>query len=217
MLKPLSTFKGLLTMQLFRPQDFESLEKYKRVQVLNAISGPRQVSMIGSVNASGVTNLGLFNSVTHIGANPPYLGLIMRPTTVQRHTYDNIKTTGQYTINHVNMDILDKAHQTSAKYPSDISEFDACQLTEEYIPDFVAPFVKESKVKIGLTFKEEYPIRCNDTIMVIGKVDYILLPKHIDYNTDIIDYSQLDTTVVAGLEDYYKLVFEKSKGFARPS
>ena len=99
----------------------------------------------------------------HIGANPPYLGFILRPTTVERHTYENIKETGVYTINQITTQIHQQAHQTSAKYERGVSEFKAVSLTEYYHQDFHTPFVAESHIKIGLRFEEEHYVKCNDT------------------------------------------------------
>ncbi|HBF47730.1 MAG TPA: flavin oxidoreductase, partial [Shewanella frigidimarina] len=44
---------------------------------------------------------------------------------VPRHTFENIMQTGLYTINHVNQSIYEQAHQTSARYDKDESEFEA--------------------------------------------------------------------------------------------
>jgi flavin reductase (DIM6/NTAB) family NADH-FMN oxidoreductase RutF len=43
---------------------------------------------------------------------------------VPRHTYQNIKSTGWYTINQVHQEITDKAHYTSAKFVESESEFE---------------------------------------------------------------------------------------------
>ena len=73
----------------------------------------------------------------------------MRPFSVERHTYNNIKETNYFTINHINKEIYKQAHQTSARYDKDVSEFDECGLTPEYSDTIKAPYVKESKIKIG--------------------------------------------------------------------
>lgn len=62
-----------------------------RANLINKVSGFKPANLIGTKSKSGQTNLAVFNSVVHIGANPPYLGFILRPTTVERHTYENIK------------------------------------------------------------------------------------------------------------------------------
>ena len=85
--------------------DFEKLEKQKRTNLINCLSGFRAANLIGTINNSGKSNLAIFNSVNHIGANPPLMGFIQRPASVERHTYENIKNTGCFTINHVNENI----------------------------------------------------------------------------------------------------------------
>ena len=54
------------------------------------------------------------------------------------------------------------AHYTSAKFDKEESEFEECHLTEEYLDGFTAPFVKESRLKIGMKFEESIPIEINN-------------------------------------------------------
>lgn len=87
-------------------------------------------------NKTGQTNLAIFNSLVHIGANPPLIGFVVRPDSAERHTLNNILETGFYTINHINENIYKQAHQTSARYPEEISEFAATGLNEQYLSNF---------------------------------------------------------------------------------
>jgi len=115
----------------FDNRQIADLEDRKRIALINSLSGFKSLNLIGTVNQSGQTNLAIFNSVVHIGANPPLMGFISRPDTVEKHTLENIREMGYFTINHVNKDIYEKAHQTSARYPRNQSEFDATGLTPE--------------------------------------------------------------------------------------
>lgn len=72
------------------------------------------------------------------GAKPPLMGFIVRPDSVDRHTLSNICNSGYYTINHVTKSIYKRAHQTSARYDADISEFEAVGLTPIYKNNFLA-------------------------------------------------------------------------------
>lgn len=175
-----------------------------RANLINKVSGFKSANLIGTKSKRGQTNLAVFSSVVHIGANPPYLGFILRPTTVERHTYENIKETGVYTINQITTAIHKQAHQTSAKYERTISEFDAVGLTEHYYQDFYAPFVEESHIKIGLSFEEEQLIKCNDTRLVIGKIEHLMLPETVILEDGDVILENLDTVAIAGLYNYYK-------------
>ncbi len=203
-------------MQSFTFDDLMQLPGRYRGVSLNKISGLKPANLIGTKSESGQTNLAVFNSVVHIGANPPYLGFILRPTTVERHTYENIKETGVYTINQITTEIHQQAHQTSAKYERDLSEFEATGLTEYYHEDFQAPFVGESRIKIGLQFEEEHYVKCNDTRLVIGKVQHVLLPEGIIEDDGHIALEKLDSVAIGGLDTYYTVEKLGRYAYAKP-
>jgi len=172
-------------------KDILDWENAYRLKFINSISGYKGVHLIGSEDNNGSTNLAIFNSLVHIGSNPPLVGFIIRPLTVERDTYENIKSTGHYTINHIHKSFLKKAHYTSAKFPKEVSEFEACNLADERIAGFSAPFVKESKVKFGLQLKEDIEIKENNTRLIVGEIQHIL----IDEETIDLD-GQLDLELV---------------------
>lgn len=182
----------------------------------NTISGPRSVFMIGTEHGKGVGNIGLFNSIAHIGANPPLLAFILRPTTVERHTYENIKNHGTYTLNHSTPDLVDQTHQSSAKYARDVDEFDALGFEKQYIDGFQAPFIKSSRIKLGLQFEEEHLIQANDTRLVVGKVQHVLIDDILVAEDGFIDTAEADTLLVSGLDAYHKHELIERKPYARP-
>lgn len=188
----------------FDLDDILQLEKYYRRSLINQLSGIRSANLIGSKNQAGISNLAIFNSATHIGATPPMLGFVFRPLTVERHTYDNIKANHYFTVNQVSEAIHQQAHQTSAKFPAGVSEFATCGLTEVYIDDFPVPFVAESQVKIGLSYQEEHLITANNTVLLIGKVEKIILPDEAVDEGGNINLEQLNTVGIGGLDTYYR-------------
>lgn len=186
--------------------DFSQIMQFEsryRGRLINKIAGYKTANLIGTRNAAGQENLALFNSVVHIGANPPYLGFILRPTTVERHTYENLKETGYYTINQVTSEIHRQAHMTSGKFPRGISEFEACGLTPHYEAGFPAPFVAESLIKIGLGFEEEHLVKANGTILVVGKIEKLIVPDDAIGPDGDLALESLDTVAIGGLDTYY--------------
>ncbi|MEZ4904245.1 MAG: flavin reductase [Spirosomataceae bacterium] len=139
----------------FSQTDIQNMEQRHRAAFINSLGGFKSVNLVGTKNNAGQTNLAIFNSIVHIGANPPLIGLVVRPDSAERHTLENILETSFYTLNHLNEDIYDKAHQTSARYPRAVSEFEAVRLTPSYQNDFFAPFVKESYIQIGVKLREK--------------------------------------------------------------
>ena len=192
-------------MQLSR-QQIDQLESRKRANLINSITGIKPANLVGTKSANGVENLAIFNSIVHLGSNPPLIGLIMRPVgEVPRHTYANIKASGHYTINAVPNDKTEAAHFTSAKFEEDESEFEACHFQPRYIGDFDAPFVKESPIKFGLSLVEEIPIRHNGTIFMIGEIMHLFIQDALISKEGYIDLDKVSVAGISGLNSYYDL------------
>jgi flavin reductase (DIM6/NTAB) family NADH-FMN oxidoreductase RutF len=203
-------------MKVYTLPEIQDLEKRYRVNLITNISGIRSANLIGTKNKLGISNVSVFNTVTTIGSNPPLIGFIMRPTHVERHTYENIVETKKFTINQINSHNYKKAHLTSAKYPKPVSEFDVCDLQEEYYGDFEAPFVKDSLIKIGLSLKEELHIQSNNTKLIIGSVELIICEDDLVKEDGYINHEQIDTMAIGGLDTYYKCKHAGRFGYAKP-
>ncbi|MGB6151062.1 MAG: flavin reductase [Pricia sp.] len=193
------------------------LERFYGVSLINKISGYKSANLIATKSKEGNTNLAVFNSVIHVGAKPPYLGFLLRPHTVERHTYENILSTGFFTVNQITSEIHKKAHRTSASYPREVSEFAACDLQECYSEGFPVPFVGESAIKIGLSFVEENPIACNGTIFIVGKIETLLLPESAISDDGDVLLEQLNTIAIGGLDTYYSAKKLGRYAFSRPN
>ncbi|MEM7183062.1 MAG: flavin reductase [Spirochaetota bacterium] len=200
-------------MTHFSLKDVEEMHKTFRLKLINSITGFKSANLLGTQSESGTTNLTVFSSITHLGSHPPFIGFVLRPTTVPRHSYRNIKETGVYTLNHINQQITDKAHYTSAKHAD--SEFTACGLTEEYLENFPAPYVKESKIKLGMSLQEEIPIKANGTILIVGKVEHIHIDRSCITPDGQVDLDKAESVAISGLNNYHKTKMVGSYPYAR--
>ena len=192
------------------------MEKRYRATFINSITGYKSVSLIGTKDKNGHTNLSIFNSIVHLGAHPPLIGMVVRPDSVDRHTLQNIEDTGYYTINNIKPSFVEKAHQTSARYPKEVSEFEAVGLTTEFKDGFFAPYVGESSVNIGLQFKEKVPFNINNTLFVIGQIQEIYLPKHIVQEDGFVDLHSASSITNSGLDSYHVVFKGKRFPYAKP-
>jgi len=187
----------------YNKHDIAALDRVLRLKIINSVTGLKPANLIGTVSETGGTNLAVFSSIVHLGSNPALLGFVARPPTdAVGHTFENILQNGEYTINHIHPEFTKKAHYTSAKFEKSVSEFDRCGLTEAYIEGFKAPFVKESRFKIGMRFREAIDIPLNGTRLVIGEVEHLLLPG-VDLNAGDIDLEQTQSVGISGLNSYY--------------
>lgn len=192
------------------------MEQRKRAQFINSISGFRSVALIGTTDAKGQTNLAIFSSIVHIGSNPPLLSFIMRPDSVERHTLTNILETGFYTINHINTHIYEKAHQTSARYPISVSEFEATGLAPSFKNGFVAPFVAESHIQMGMEFKERINISLNQTSMIIGEIKFVHYPSNCLLEDGFLDIEKAGTITSSGVDCYHTTQLLQKLDYAKP-
>ena len=195
----------------------DQLDRVTRLKIINSVTGIKPGNLIGTIGKNGATNLAVFSSVIHLGSNPSLLGFISRPQTEEvGHTLRNILQTEFYTINHIHPEFVEKAHYTSAKFSSDVSEFDACNLSEEYINHFKAPFVQESIFKMGLRFKEAVDIKLNGTVLVIGEIEELVIADKAFVNEDI-DLEASEGVGISGLNTYYALKKIDTYPYARLS
>ncbi len=190
-------------MEFYNTSVIQSWERFYRANFINSLTGFKSVSLVGTADESGNENLGIFSSIVHIGSDPALVGYINRPRMAAPHTLANIESNGIYTINHIQPSFLEQAHQTSAKYPPEISEFESVGLTPEYHENIKAPFVKESNVKYALSLKEIIPISHNDTFLVIGKIEVVQLGGNFVSPDGFIDLNKAGSICSNGIDSYY--------------
>ncbi|SEK24840.1 NADH-FMN oxidoreductase RutF, flavin reductase (DIM6/NTAB) family [Aquimarina amphilecti] len=202
----------------YTKEQIENMERVKRLKIINSVSGIKPANLIGTIDDTGKTNVAIFSSVVHLGSDPALMGFIMRPIgEVPRHTYENIMQNKQYTINHIHQSFVKNAHYTSAKLDRNDSEFEKCGLTEEFITDFKAPFVRESNLKVGLQFLEAIEIPLNGTILMIGEIKHLILPEEIITDQLDLDLGLTNTVGISGLNTYYALEKIEEFPYARAS
>ena len=193
------------------------LEKQYRAAFINSLGGFKSVCLIGTKNKDSQTNLAIFNSIVHIGANPPLIGFVVRPDSVDRHTLQNILETNYYTINHLNETIYKQGHQTAAHYPQSISEFTATGLMEEHKDNFLAPYVLQSNIKIGVEFKEKIDFIINGTIFIIGEIKHVYYPKNCLQPDGFLDLEKAGTLTCSGLDSYHITQKLARLSYAKPN
>ena len=204
-------------MQQFTPAEWQSWERFYRANFINSLTGFKSASLIGTINAQGVPNLGMFSSIVHIGSDPALIGYINRPLAAAPHTLANIKANGLYTVNHIQASFLAQAHQTSAKYPEEVNEFTEVGLTEEYLDGVKVPFVKESPIKYLLSLKEIIPITLNATFLVIGHLEQVLIDPSLQPTADgFLHLDQAGSICSNGLDAYYKTELIDRYDYAKP-
>ena len=197
--------------------DIDQMDKIFRLNLINSCTGFKSANLLGTKSLNGVSNVAVFSSITHLGSNPPLIGFILRPTTVPRDTYRNIKDTGVFTVNHIYSDIIEDAHHTSAKYPDEVSEFTKTGLEEEFLGDFPAPFVKGAKIRLGCRFLNEYVIKENDTLLLVSAIEHVFVAdQNIQQEDGWLKLENANTVAINGLDGYATTNLLDRYAYARP-
>lgn len=196
--------------------ELKNLDAGFRRNFINSISGYKSVNLIGSVDKGGNTNLAIFNTIFHVGSTPPLIGMLIRPPKVPRHTLQNIRETGFYTINHIKQEFFNKAHQTAARYYEKKSEFEVVGLKPWYSGNMKAPYVMESPVKIGMEIREDYVLKSNGSVLIIGEILEAIVMKNAILSDGLIDLGITGTVAGSGLDTYYSTTKIARLSFARP-
>lgn len=164
----------------------------------------------------GEANLAIFSNLVHIGADPALIGFINRPTEAAPHTLANIQETEYYSVNHIHPGIYEKAHQTSAKYPEHISEFEAVGLTPLFRNGISAPFVEESHIQYLLKLEEVIPIKLNGTFLVVGSLQQAFIPENIMDEDGYLSIEKANSLCSLGINGYYETKFLDKLPYAKP-
>lgn len=203
-------------MSSIKSGQIAEMEKHYRISLINSLVGYRSLNLLGTISETGTTNLCVISSAFHMGSNPPLFGMVIRPERENNDTLRNIKSVGQYTLNNVLPAWYTKAHQTSASYPSGVSEFDECGFEKLFVDDFTAPFVKESTIKIGLELREIIDVKLNGTTIVIGEIVNISINEGLVGEDGFINHTKAETLTVAGLDSYYQPQALGRLSYAKP-
>lgn len=203
-------------MRHFSKEAVEALDKIYRLNLINSITGYKSANLIATQSPEGISNVAVFSSITHLGSDPALLGFILRPTTVPRHTYSNLKAQGSFSVNHIKIDMIEEAHHSSASYPADVSEFDYTELEVEYKDDRTLPFVKNAPVQIECAYINEYAIKENGTLLIVGEMKNIYVDTPLLQEDGWVQLDKGDVATINGLDGYALPKLIERYPYARP-
>ncbi|WP_438961856.1 flavin reductase family protein [Nonlabens sp.] len=192
------------------------MDRFYRGNLINSVTGYKSANLLATRSKDGVDNVAVFSSLTHLGSNPAMFSFVQRPLGYGvGHTYENLKATGKITLNHMNIDLVHRAHQSSAKYTTEVSEFDILDIEKEIKNGFHAPFVKESNIQIAAEYVNEYFLEENNCILVICKITDIFLPETALQDDGFINLSKAQSMTINGLDAYATAHIEQRLSYAQ--
>ena len=201
---------------IFNHDDLQQLDTRYRAAFANSLTGFKAANLVGTADRAGKHNLAIMSSAVHLGSHPFLIGLVLRPTEAGQHTLENILELGSYTLNHVHESFYEAAHQTAARYPREVSEFEAVGLTAETMEGFHAPFIAESHIRLGLELREHHPLAINGTHLLIGEVVLVCVPEVSVAESGSVDLAASGTVTISGLDSYHRVQHLATLPYAKP-
>ncbi|MEZ5296925.1 MAG: flavin reductase family protein, partial [Ilumatobacteraceae bacterium] len=115
----------MTTKQRFRVDELEGVDAYK---LATGLIVPRPIGWIGTLSADGVPNVAPYSFFNVVSGLPPTF--VFSPGRGGRKdTLDNVRAVGEFTVNVVTAEVAEAMNASSASFPPDVDEFEACGLT----------------------------------------------------------------------------------------
>jgi len=133
---------------------------------------PRPIAWISTVSIEGAVNLAPFSFYNAITTKPPLLMVSIgkRKDGSLKDTSKNIRETGEFVVNVVTRNLLEKMHLTGRDYPPQVNEAEELQVELEPSICVKPPRVKESPASLECVVKEIVPLGSTPMDVVIGEV-----------------------------------------------
>ncbi|MPT36418.1 MAG: flavin reductase family protein [Flavobacterium sp.] len=175
----------------FDPSVLDQSAVYK---LLTGTVIPRPIGWISSISKEGAINLAPFSFFNAVGEDPPHVMFsTVRPNNTNKDTLNNVLETGEFVVNLVTEELVEKMNLTSASVPPDQNEFELAQLTPASSLVVKAPRVLESPVAMECKVVHHYSLEDHQhggATIVIGRVvmfhiDEAILSDNYRINMDV--------------------------------
>lgn len=200
-------------LKSFSSEEIKSLDRAYRRDFINRITGAKLAWILGSFHPEFGENLALFSSIVHVGANPPLVGIVFRPSMGKLHSLRNINETKLFSLNSLPLKFRKEIHSSSANGSEELDDFDSIGLQREIDSSHPIPLVKEASIRMLLEPVELAPIRTNSNHFLVSEI------KKVEINVAFLDSNELPIpeglTYVSGLDLYCKVESIQSMPYAR--
>ncbi|MEJ5172507.1 MAG: flavin reductase family protein [Hydrogenothermaceae bacterium] len=163
---------------------------------------PRPIAWISTISKEGVFNVAPFSFYNGITSEPPLVVISIgkKDSGVKKDTWKNIDEVGDFVINLVTYDLVEKMNITATAFDEHIDEFIEAGLTPIPSVDVKAPRIKESPVNIEC--KKHMILDIADMGVVIGEIVRFHIDDNLINEKGYIDNRKLKIVGRMGGADY---------------
>ena len=126
------------------------IDKKRIYKLMTSTIVPRPIAWVSTVSKEGIFNVAPFSYFAGVSSSPPLLMISIgsKETGEKKDTWKNIEETGEFVINIVTKELLEKMNITSVAFEESVDEFQEANLTPEPSLTVKAPRIKESPINI---------------------------------------------------------------------
>lgn len=169
----------------FKPSDIGQRATYK---LLSGSIIPRPIGWISSVSPEGVPNLAPFSFFNAVGDDPPHIVFsTVRTGNRNKDTLTNILATGEFVVNMVTEDLVEKCNITSQTVGPEVDEFQLAGLTPAPSVIVKPPRVAESPIQFECRLVHHYSLEQSENggaVLMVGRIEMF----HIDESVLLDDF-----------------------------
>jgi len=165
------------------------MESTPHRQIYNLLIGlvaPRPIAWVTSMDRDGNLNAAPFSAYNYLCTDPPIVGMGVtnRPgrDALPKDTARNIRRTGEFVINVVTEDLLEKMNICATDFPAGVNELEMAGLTTAPSSDVKVPRIAEAHA--ALECIEFTSMEIGRSRIILGRVvamyveDRFLVPEH---------------------------------------
>jgi flavin reductase (DIM6/NTAB) family NADH-FMN oxidoreductase RutF len=196
--------------------DVKNLTEEQIYKLMISTIAPRPIAWISTVSKEGIYNIAPFSFYMGISSSPPLIAVSIgkKDEENKKDTWKNIEETGEFVINVVTYDLVEKMNITALPFDEKVDEFKESGLTPIPSDIIKAPRIKESPINIEC--KKFMILEIADMGLIFGEI----LRYHINDNLlnekGYVDNKKLKIVGRLGGSDYCLITSENIFTLKRP-
>ena len=169
---------------------------------------PRPIAWVSTISKNGIYNLAPFSYFTGISSSPPLviLSIGKKDRYTKKDTLKNIEETGEFVINIVTKELVEKMNITALPFEEEIDEFEKAGLTPAKSSVVRAPRVLESPINIEC--KKFQIIQIGKMGLVLGEIINFKIKDDLVNERGYVDTRKLTLVGRLGSNDYCYITSE---------
>jgi len=152
--------------------EMDKASKRETYNLLIGLVAPRPIAWVTSMDEAGRLNAAPFSAYNYLCTDPPIVGMGVtnRPGHgfVPKDTARNIRRTGEYVINVVTEDLLEKMNLCATDFPNGVNELEMAGLTTA--PSSVVKVPRIAEAHAALECKEFTTMEIGRSRIILGRV-----------------------------------------------